>query len=84
MGLFNFWKKKNQSKVLLPAQKAKRISKIGVPAPKQYRVECEIVYKGTPLSTVELKITATSRLEAERLVKTHVEFRPRTIHQIKK
>jgi hypothetical protein len=84
MGLFDFWKKKNQSKILLPAQKTKPINKIGQPASRQYRVVCEIVYKGTPLSTVDLQIKAPTAAVADKLVKEHVELKVSKIHQIKK
>lgn len=83
MGFFNFWKKKKQSTILLPAQKTKRINKIGQPAPREYLVQCEIVYKGTPLSTVSLKIKAPTAAIAQKLVKEHVELKPSQINQIK-
>lgn len=82
MGFFDFWKKNKQS-TILPQQKTKRISKIGKPAPREYLVQCEILYKGTPLSTVSLKIKAPSSAVAEKLVKEHVELKPSKINQIK-
>lgn len=86
---FNMWpfdlfrKNPKQSKVILPAQKTKRISKIGQPAPHEYLVKCEIVYKGMALSTVDLKIKAPTAAIADKLVIENVELRPAKVNRIK-
>jgi len=86
MGLFNFWKKKKESKVL-PLQKTSKLSiwdRLRKKQKSNYLAECEICYKGTPLSRVTLRSVAFTSELAQKDINANIEIRVSKIYKEKK
>lgn len=85
MGFFSkIFGKKSESHLILPRQKTKRISKIGVSPKSDFYVTCEIVFKDRPLSTIELKVNAQNAAVARKIVDGETKLRVSAIRKEKR
>jgi hypothetical protein len=72
------WFTKDKQKALVPSQKTSRLRLMERLRKKQkssYLAECEIIYKGEPLSRVTLHTMAHSAVKAEDDINNNIELK---------